>query len=999
MLKEEEKKKKAEKNHGLFYKISFFIFLTFFITLSYFVVLVSTTPKSFPFVTQKIKSYLAESLGDSVSIQKSYVSFTRYGTVKIAVDNLKIIRSIDANAAEAFTLPRIESEFSLFNLITLNFSPNKVKVINPEIALNLPHRFNDVNKTAARISIDDQTALVNDLFEAIKEEKLPFRNFEIENAKLLLRGKVDTIILVKKSKIRTLKKNSSLHITSINKLSFDNKASDVNFSSDCQFLEENSLKCDLILTDFDPSSVSSLNPSLNSFKQIKASLNVTASLMIVEGALDNLDFKARAKKGSFDFPSFFSEKMNFSDLFIEGNYNETLGILNLSDITTYFPSLKNIKKDQPHLKMFFLASKLKEPKNSQFDFRINLKNVPNDEIEKFWPKKLNKNGVRKWVTQNINGGVIDDSYANLTLKRKDSQIILDKIDSKIVFSGLNLKYNKSLPKISNISGIGIFTKKDMKISLSKGDIFGTNISNADITIDDFKSPKLALKIVGKSEGKSSERNKFNSYDSDLSKNIKKYFNGDSKNSFNAVIALKNKSSFKNSYIEVNSITANLKNEYVQGGVVIATKKHFGTNSFKTTLDLSASELSVKAFDIKKDYNVKGGLELDISFPESNSKDNIVSFKKISLWKDDPKRRNKYSKNYTSKISGNFDLATSPLLIKNLKLKNYNFGSNNYLLSYSTHKKSSWKKISIKGKKFNLGSFVDNKFTFPISKGEKFENSDLEIDIKKLLLSKKKKITDFSLTLGCRNEFCNNLVSTGLYNKEESINLKSSQKSRSDVVYIKGSIDNIGYLAEGLGISSKISGGRARIKLTNRMIPKDQMEEQVGNKVRNSLEQYLTGEIEVDKNITIFDNPTVKRLAKDSLFSEIKDKIFSSKKIIFDSMKIKFHMKDRIIGLDSLVANNYKIGITAKGNINLSEDSYEIKGMIIPGFIINNLFGMEKIPVIGNVITGLLTGGEGGGLFGIRYEYTKEESEKKPTFKTNKVSAFIPTTIRNLFDAI
>ena len=111
------------------------------------------------------------------------------------------------------------------------------------------------------------------------------------------------------------------------------------------------------------------------------------------------------------------------------------------------------------------------------------------------------------------------------------------------------------------------------------------------------------------------------------------------------------------------------------------------------------------------------------------------------------------------------------------------------------------------------------------------------------------------------------------------------------------------------------------------------------------------------------------------------------------------MKDRIIGLDSLIANNYKIGITAKGDINLSDDSYEIKGMIIPGFIINNLFGMGKIPVIGNVISGLLTGGEGGGLFGIRYEYKKENSEKDPTFKTNKVSAFVPTTIRNLFDAI
>jgi hypothetical protein len=73
-------------------------------------------------------------------------------------------------------------------------------------------------------------------------------------------------------------------------------------------------------------------------------------------------------------------------------------------------------------------------------------------------------------------------------------------------------------------------------------------------------------------------------------------------------------------------------------------------------------------------------------------------------------------------------------------------------------------------------------------------------------------------------------------------------------------------------------------------------------------------------------------------------------------------------------------------------------MIVPGFIINNLFGIGKIPVLGSVV-GILTGGEGGGLFGIRYEYTKNKGDKEAKFETSKVSSFVPTTIKSLFDLI
>ena len=198
------------------------------------------------------------------------------------------------------------------------------------------------------------------------------------------------------------------------------------------------------------------------------------------------------------------------------------------------------------------------------------------------------------------------------------------------------------------------------------------------------------------------------------------------------------------------------------------------------------------------------------------------------------------------------------------------------------------------------------------------------------------------------------------------------------------MSDVGYLAEAFGISHAVSNADADVEIINKF--------EAGKAI-------IKGDIILKKGVTIYDNAMVKRLAKDDLFSQVKDRIFSNDKTTFNKVKVKFAMNERVLVIKSLIANNFKIGITAKGTIDIENGFYDIKGMIVPGFIVNNLFGIGEIPVIGSVIRGLLTGGQGGGVFGIRYAYLKAKGDKEAKFKTNKVSSFVPTTIKNLFDLI
>ena len=59
-----------------------------------------------------------------------------------------------------------------------------------------------------------------------------------------------------------------------------------------------------------------------------------------------------------------------------------------------------------------------------------------------------------------------------------------------------------------------------------------------------------------------------------------------------------------------------------------------------------------------------------------------------------------------------------------------------------------------------------------------------------------------------------------------------------------------------------------------------------------------------------------------------------------------------------------------------------------------LFGIGRVPILGRMIVGE----EGGGIFAIRYDYTKI-GDKDGNFSINPVSAVIPGAIRNIFDLI
>jgi len=83
-----------------------------------------------------------------------------------------------------------------------------------------------------------------------------------------------------------------------------------------------------------------------------------------------------------------------------------------------------------------------------------------------------------------------------------------------------------------------------------------------------------------------------------------------------------------------------------------------------------------------------------------------------------------------------------------------------------------------------------------------------------------------------------------------------------------------------------------------------------------------------------------------------------------------------------------IGLTTAGTLNLANDTVKLRGVVVPGFALNNL--LSNVPILGP----LLTGGKNAGLFAITYKLEGPFDDLKSDI--NMMSALTPGALRDLF---
>jgi hypothetical protein len=109
---------------------------------------------------------------------------------------------------------------------------------------------------------------------------------------------------------------------------------------------------------------------------------------------------------------------------------------------------------------------------------------------------------------------------------------------------------------------------------------------------------------------------------------------------------------------------------------------------------------------------------------------------------------------------------------------------------------------------------------------------------------------------------------------------------------------------------------------------------------------------------------------------------------FDSLEASVSKIGDHIELRDGHTSGKSIGLTTAGVIDLARDQAHLRGIVVPGFALNNL--LSNVPLLGP----LLTGGKNGGVFAISYSLDGPLDALKTDI--NMMAAMTPGALRQLF---
>lgn len=112
-------------------------------------------------------------------------------------------------------------------------------------------------------------------------------------------------------------------------------------------------------------------------------------------------------------------------------------------------------------------------------------------------------------------------------------------------------------------------------------------------------------------------------------------------------------------------------------------------------------------------------------------------------------------------------------------------------------------------------------------------------------------------------------------------------------------------------------------------------------------------------------------------------------ISFSRLEAPFVLSRGKLYLRDAMASGAAIGVTAKGNIDMTKDVFDLEGTLVPAYAVNSLLG--NIPILGNIFSG---GDKGGGI--IAFNYSLKGTADDPSVGVNPLSALTPGFLRNLF---
>ena len=799
------------------------------------------------------------------------------------------------------------------------------------------------------------------------------------------------------------------------------------------------LELEVLLADFEPSRLAVQVPKLELLKSFVAPISGTLAMTLFEdGRYSPLVFDLTGGPGVVSLPKFFPTKLVFSQLAVRGAVTDSFTALRVDELFVDaggpFGTISGLATLDLKAENFGIGGTM------EGEFQ----NVPIDDLKEYWPLGLAP-AARNWVTTSLHGGRVTKGKVRLTVRPEDyanASLPDDAVSLAVEFEGVSANYLDGLPELVGASGTSRMTADVLDVAVTMGRTGSLELTEGQVHLDGLNGDAPAADIKFIASGPVAEGMKLldmppfefaKLLDLDpatLSGQMaaRAHFNFPLKET----IAVEEIRFAAAANIREFAMTSGIGGFGLGGGSLITNidangmdvegtvqvsgvpstikwrKKFHGAGAEISNLSVSLvlDEQGRKVFGLPKipwlsgpiavngellarGWQITGG-ELALNLTTATLDVPEIFWNKPSGTTANASLRFLLPhKDSGSSVGGNaatvnatatkatFSYAGGGLEaqgeieagsdggFRRLDLSRLKFAQSEVAVSIRPLAPEGYI-VALEGEQFDMRPYIDRL----LGEAEQGELPPLTLTarLRRLILNDEHELANMQGRASYDGKVWQKMEASGDLRGGAPVNVALSAKDGKQVLSVTST--NGGAVARAMGIYDKAIGGELDVLAT---IHKGAEGNPVEGRVRMS-------------KFRIVDAPTLAKILTVGSLTGVAD-VLSGQGVPFAQFQAPFRMLNDVIRIRGGRAIGPAFGITVDGAIDNNIEEVALSGTVVPAYTINSVLG--AIPILGDI----LTGGKGGGVFGITYEVTGPIS--KPVIKVFPLSVLTPGVLREL----
>lgn len=384
--------------------------------------------------------------------------------------------------------PKVSLSFEPRSVLKAIFLPTAIMVDHPSFEADITREGGMLQRVLPNTDSSSQSEVVDLLIEQLLAKPNyttligQLDTVRVEHAQVTLRDVPSGVTWIARDMQGRLKRDENGVIISANGR-FSNGGGPVGVSLTGRYARDRSrISLEARIDGLKPSMLAKLSPDIDFLRGADIALS---GRMRIEangaGDISNVAVEVTGGAGTISLPGILSASHKV----------RSLSAVASVDAASHMAKIDHVLIDLGETKMSITGIGTRTDQGQAFNGRAELKQIPVDHLGDYWPLQFAPGG-RQWVLANLSHGMVD-IVAEFGLSAPGDDISHVKVNRLVAFldyDGLTVRYMPEMPSLDGVSGKAHFEGGTLHFDVAHGAGAGLTVSDATIDIAGLDDPDL-----------------------------------------------------------------------------------------------------------------------------------------------------------------------------------------------------------------------------------------------------------------------------------------------------------------------------------------------------------------------------------------------------------------------------------------------------------------------------------------------------------------------------